>query len=675
MISQGSDFKQTDIRTLLSWVSEAQAAHSEWRAQSWNDYEFRDAHHWSEASYKKLLDKGIAPLTINRIFPVINLIHGHFIRNQQDIIAKGRTKDDSELAQVMSEAFAMVKDQNKGAELITSAFSDEIITGYGCLEVGKHYDPRCEPVQWTRHPWYSSWWDPYASPWDGKENCRYRFTAAWKNIEDIIQAFPQKQQEIIEKFGQLSSDYYVPDVDDVGTIIEDHHKYLSSNHWINSDRKRVRPVQMWYTVLCKSLFAVMPDSQVIDVDALKSPSDQMSAMQYATELIPACVKKTRVATFISDLLLQDIPSPYSHDEYPFVPFIGYLDRFNQPFGIPRQIKDQAMEVNKRRSMALSLISNRRVIIEEDAAKDINKVYSEANRQDGLIVLKKGRRGSFEIQEMSALATPQVDMMLQSEREIQEIAGANDEALSSGSALQSGVALDKKQQLSSTVTASLLHNAMLSQKRLGELTMAMVKDTWTGPKVLRVTDRLSGSEKFVEINKRVYDADLGGITIQNSISDGNFDIVVAAAPLTDTMREKNMELLFGAINKAPPEAIGPLLNLAFEISDLPNKDALLKQIRQATGVPDPHADLPNAEREMLKQQEQMQKEQQQQLQQQKDEEDRQLAHADTKSKITERLANADARRRDVERDDWEAGAKLGNEILKAQTVKPTEAKSE
>lgn len=655
-----------DIKVLLSWVSEAQAAHSEWRAQSWQDWEFRDGKHWSPQAFKKLQDKGINPLTINRIFPIVNLISGHFIKNQQDIVAKGRSSKDSEMGQVASEALAYVKDRNCGREMISAAFTDEITAGYGCIQVGKNSDPREEPVLWTPRPWHSCWWDPYASPWIHKESCRYFFTAGWKNLEDVQMVFPEKRKELEAQFQTLSSSYYVPDIYDPGTAIEDHYKYLSSGHWVNSDRKRIRPIEMWYTQITKGWFAIMEDSRVIDLDSLATPNEQFQVVKASRELVTANVKKMRVATFVSDLLLQDVPSPYAHDKYPFAPFVGYLDRFNCPFGIPRQIKEQSMEVNKRRSMALSLISNRRVIIEEDAAKDLNKVYDEANRQDGLIVLKKGKMGSFEIQEMASLAAPQIDLMNQSEREIQEIVGANDEALSRNSALQSGVALDKKNEMSASVTLSLLENASHSQRRLGELTMAMIQSEWNGPKVLRVTDRMSGAEKFVEVNQKVYDQERGAIVVKNNIVEAGFDIVIAAAPITDTMREKNMELLFSAINKAPAEAIGPLLNMAFEISDIPNKDALLKQIRAATGLPVLNDQMSTEEQDAEALQAKMARDEQAAQEADMQRREREMALLVNAAKAKKLEADADAATRGAERDDWDVGYKLGQGILEAQT---------
>lgn len=654
------------IKSLLAFVAESKSSQEGWRRQSWEDYEFRDGKHWDQMAFDKLVKKGINPLTINRIFPIVNLIQGHFIRNQQDIIAKGRTYADSELGQTMSEALAYVRDQNKGSEITAAAFNDEIIAGFGCIEVSKNPDPREEPVKWTRNPWYTITWDPYASPWFEKDSCRYVYKDPWKNLDDLIMLFPEKKRDLEDQFSRLTSTYYTPEIYDAADVIEDYHKYLSSNHWVNHDRRRVKPVEMWYTSITEGWFARMPDSRIIDLDTLESPSDQMQVIRYADELIKANVKKMRVATFISDLLLQDVPTPYKHDSYPFVPFVGYLDRFDCPFGIPRQIKEQSMEVNKRRSMALSLISNRRVTIEEDAAKDINKLYDEANRSDGFLVVKKGKLEAVKIQEMQALAAPQIDLMNQSEREIQEIAGANDDALSRDTRLQSGVALDKRQELSATVTASLVENAKYSQRRLGELTMAMVQSEWTGHKVLRVTDRMSGAEKFVAINERIYDQESGAITVRNDISEARFDIVVANAPITDTMREKNMELLFGAINKAPPEAVAPLLNMAFEISDIPNKTALLKQVRASMGMDAIDETLPQAEQDMIAVQNKMAIEQAKAADQELTKREREAKIEMEIAKAVKMKADAAATVRESERADWQAGAQLGQEILKAQT---------
>lgn len=587
---------KTDIKTLLSWVSEAQTAFQGWRADSWEDYEFRDGKQWSSADINKLKAKGVKALTINRIFPILNLINGHYLNNRQDVVAKGRTKQDNELGQVMSEGIHFVMSQNRGMQRAGAAFNDQITAGFGCLGVGFNDDPRKEKIKVSSLDWYSVWWDPYATPWMDKDDCRYVFTAEWADLNELTALFPEHKRAIMDQFQTLSSDTAHGEVNDEGLQIEEYKRYLSSAHWVDDERKRVRPVEMWYTQFVKRWFAVMPNGRVIDLDEITDTQQEYRLIQSAQEVVSAYVKKIRVATFLGTLLLQDVWSPYVHDEYPFVPYVGYLDRYGFPYGIPRQIKEQDMEVNKRRTMALSLISNRRVIIEKGAAENENTVYAEANRTDGYIVLKPGKKNAFEIQEMSQMAASQIELMAQSEREIQEISGANDESLGYSARVQSGVALDKRQQTTATITASLLENAKYSQKMLGERIAALIQDSWTDEKVMRITDRITGTEKFISINERIHSE--SGAVLKNDITQAIFDIEITARPATATVREKNSDLIFSAINKSPPEAIGPLLNLALEISDLPNKDLLLQQIRKATGVAPLNDDLPLEEREEL-----------------------------------------------------------------------------
>ena len=66
--------KQPDIHTLLAWVYEAQTAAYEWRAESWKDCEFYDGQQWDDVSKAAAEKAGIDIMTINRVFPTINLL-------------------------------------------------------------------------------------------------------------------------------------------------------------------------------------------------------------------------------------------------------------------------------------------------------------------------------------------------------------------------------------------------------------------------------------------------------------------------------------------------------------------------------------------------------------------------------------------------------------------------
>lgn len=682
--------KALPLKKLHGYIAEAESAHEHWRKESWIDSRFRDGQQWTQEEYQSMVEKGINPLTINRIFPVINMICGTYITNRHDIVAKGRTQQDAEISQTMSEALKFVMDQNGGFDLLYRAFENQVITGFGAMGVETNPDPRFEITKLRLYPWYSLWWDMYSSPWMNPDECRYVFYQDWKDLDAVMAMYPDKASELYEHYGELTSDSQAARAwegeVDIGTLIEEQIQYLSNgSRWADKQRKRIRPCEMWYTVPKQAMFAVMPNGYAYEVSNDISPQEQYQLIQQADRIVQTIIKKIRVAHIVGQLVLNDIPSPLPHDQYPFIPFIGYTDSYNMPFGVPRQIREQDMEVNKRRSMALSLISNRRVIMERNTAEDHNQVYEEVNAQDGLIILNDGKSNTFQIQELGQMAPQQMDVMIQTEREIQEISGANNESLgyqTSGS--QSNMALETKQKQSNVMTASMQLNLKRSQRMLGERVIAHIQRDWTAPKVLRVTDRVTGAETFTQINTPIRDPQSGQITIHNNLSQGRYDVIVTDAPLTDTIREKNLELIFSAIQKSPPEAIAPLLNLAFQLTDLPNKDQLLHQLRMALGVEPIDPLLTKAEAEQKAKERQQQLEQQQAAVAEQEQQTQALENQKIQAEIQKIMADIQAQAAEVNteqakvnldrqkesREAYAAGHKIAQDIAKQRGTTKT-----
>ena len=586
-----------DIPKLLSWVYEAQSSHQNWRSQSWEDCEMADGLQWSDDEIKKAKSKRIKPITINRTFPVLNYLHGYFLNNKVDTTAKGRTKEDTELGQVMTEGLKFVFDQNNGQHLLSRAFKQQITSGFGCLSVGFNSDPREEKIQIKPINWYSIWWDQYSTPWMDKNDCRYVFTQDWTDIENLIALFPEKRKELEDYYSILSTgstgnDYGIQSNDLIIDNIEDYKK--SNASWVDADRRRVNPVEIWYPILVNATYAIMPSGYAIELTDDLEIDEQFRLITQSTQIVQATVKKMRVTTILENLVLQDTMSPYSHDQFPFIPFVSYLDRFDFPYGIPRQIKEQDKEVNTRRSVGLALMNGRRVKMEKGAVEDPERTYYEANRFDGMIITKDGKLDKVQVDELTSLAPGQMNMLDHSEQEIQEISGATGDTLRSRAPSRSGEAFAEQKETTSVMIASVIDNARFSQKRLGELTQSLIQNTWTGRRVMRVTDSITQAEKFITINDKIETE--YGIEVRNDITQSTFDLKISDSPLTDTVREKNMELLFSAINSAEKEDIPILLNLAFELSDIPNKDVLLQPLRQRTGYDPADDQLTAIERE-------------------------------------------------------------------------------
>lgn len=670
--------KKIDPLTALGFVDEARMAARDWRAESWRDCEMYDGDQWDLESLNRAEDQGIDPLTINRIFPAVNLVIGSQALSRQNIIAKARTSKDGQMAEIMTEGIQFVMDQNQGQFHISDAFRDSVIPGIGWVQVGINPDPRKEAIQIVRRDWKEIWWDPFASPWVNPEECRYMFYQRWMDLEVLIGMFPEKEQDIQQAYDGLSAqdtDYIMPYADQADEI-EQYKRTLGSGSWVDPNRKRVRPVEMWYPLMVDCLFALMPNGQCIELKEEMPPQFQYELMSAATEVVKAKVRKMHTLTMLGSKILQDMPSPHGHDEYPFVPFVGYTDRFHFPYGVPRQIRGQNEEVNKRRSMALALLQKRRIIIEEGAAKDPQAVHDEMNAMDGTILLKEGGINKVKVVEGQMLAQGQAELMNSSEREIQQVAGTNDESMGYRSNVQSGKALENKQRQSTTVLAELFDNNRRSLNRIGVLTSAEIQDKWKNQKVLRITDKITNQERWVEVNQPIQ-TEAGAVEIKNDITQGRYDVIISDAPQTDTTREQSLNLIIEWVKQSPPEIIPQLMSFALELSNLPNKEALLMRLRPLLGQMPGEEDMsPEEVKESILAKmdaEKQASEHDQQIQEQLlklEMESKALGNERLKAEIAEKLSRAGKTDGDKKRDDYMAGHKVGRDLAKdAREVQP------
>jgi len=586
------------IKKFQTWVDEAQWAAREWRSESWRDAEMYDGGRaqWTDEDWEAAADAGIEPITVNMTFPTINLILGSQAVNKFDIISKARSTKDSEISQVMTEGVKFIMDQSDGEFLISHAFRDAIIPGIGYLSPCLNPDPRKERLQIRRFDWKELWTDPFAPPWITPDNCRFAFIQRYMDLSTLQSMFPGKSQEIENTYDDMAGDSKEGGAmfEDEADFIEKSIRQESGSGWAQSERKRVRPIEMWYPINEKAAFALFADGRCVEMDDKIPISEQYQLITASQEVVVAMVKKMRVCSFFGDLELQDVPTPYPHDQFPLVPFVGYVDRYNFPYGVPRQIRGQDTEVNKRRSMALAMLLKRRVMIESDAVdgKDaLQTVYEEANKLDGLVVVNPGALGQKKIQivEKAELAQGQILLEQEAKTEIQQVSGANATRLGYETKAESGVAKKADIAQSNVITAPLFDNLRRSMKALGDQSVANIQGFWTKEKVLRITDRMTGAEKFVEVNKQIQ-TETGVIELKNNITQGKYDTIISEAPQTDTVREQNMNLIIEWVKKSPPEIIPHLMTMAFEMSNIPNKEQTLAKLKPILGVNPEDEDL-------------------------------------------------------------------------------------
>ncbi|MDZ4241229.1 MAG: hypothetical protein U1D99_00230, partial [Candidatus Omnitrophota bacterium] len=155
-------------------------------------------------------------------------------------------------------------------------------------------------------------------------------------------------------------------------------------------------------------------------------------------------------------------------------------------------------------------------------------------------------------------------------ELQEVSGAVEEQMGQQTNARSGVAIEARQRQGATVNTEPFDNLRLSKRRMGELMLSMMRQHWTYEKVIRITDDKTGADKFVTFNKDG----------QNMIAQGRYDVIVSDHPETETTRNWMSRTLMDFASKMSPDIAMAVMEIAFEMSDVPNKDAVIRKLKEA-----------------------------------------------------------------------------------------------
>jgi hypothetical protein len=282
--------------------------------------------------------------------------------------------------------------------------------------------------------------------------------------------------------------------------------------------------------------------------------------------------------------LQDGESPYRHKRFSLVPIWGFKRKKDgTPYGIVRNLRDPQKDLNKRRSKALYLLSANRVIADDDAIKDTDQswddIVQEANRPDGLIKMNPKSQRGIEIQNETNLAKEHVALMEQDEKYIQSASGVTDEMMGRDTNAVSGKAIRARQEQGGIVTTAFFDNNRLAFKLSGEIILSMIEQLYTQEKKLRITGGENGKmPEFIEINK--LDPDTGEVI--GDITASQADFVISEQDYSATIREAMFESMTEIVKTMQPEASIQILDLVFELSDLPGKEKFVDRLRALTG---------------------------------------------------------------------------------------------
>lgn len=553
------------VARIQRWRDESEPLHSVYSKNLEEDFQFYEGDQWDPEDAKKLKEEGRPALSFNRIKPQIDLASGIQEEQKVDIKVIGRTKDDTPVADGLSQLIKYVCDKNDLDMRQGDFFFEGAICGRGWLSVDQSFED-----DWIFGETVIRVVDPKEiripkSRERDLSDCDWILRIKTFSREKVRQLWPDLEEKLGVAFQVLDAD---------GGAASDYGKASSAKHVASGELARADSIEVieaqWKEWRPKKFLL---DKMTGDV---KEVVDQVAAAEVLTipsmKIITKRIPEVHFAKICAGILLESGPHPHEDSFYSLIPFFAYRGR-KQDYGIVKNLKDPQREANKRRSQILHVINtsaNAGWITDDEG---LAEQLEEKSSTPGFVAIEKP--GS----KHERVGPPPMPVgILRMEEEAKEdmkaISGINADLLGMREATQSGIAIDLRMRQGLTIIARVFSNYKFALKLLTKLVISRIRQYMPVQEIARIL----GPEVMPDVIERIKSKDVL-----------KYDIVIAQSPSTPSIRISNFMMMM-ELKKAGIPIPDDLL---IEISDLPQKEKIIERIQQMEGTPPPGAARPFA----------------------------------------------------------------------------------
>ena len=583
---------------LMTWFQQEMRRQACNRYQMALDEDYYDSEQWTAQEKAVLRSRGQAPVVYNETKSTIDWLIGTERRTRTDFMvhARDESKEAEDDAKIKTKLLKYINDVNNTVFERSAVADDTFKAGLGWLEIGISEDPDDEPIFHRFQSWRGMIYDSLGERRD-TQDWRYMFRFRMVDLDLAIAYFPDKEQQLrasaVSSDSQSNLEWWnnaLADDIGAGTPMPGKYTMYDSDAWANNRRERVLLIEAWY----------------------KEATNEKTGMGPAA--IDRVRMKMRVAIMTEKDMIVDIESPYKHGRFPFVPNWCYRrKRDGAPYGVARPIRGPQDSLNKRMSKVQHILSQSQVVAENDAFDDDIMTAEEAREEfsapDGMVLLARGGLQKVKFDRQNDVAESHVRLMDTDTAIIRNAAGVTNENLGRDTGATSGIAVQKKSEQGSVLTAEIFDNLLMARQLEGEITLSLIEQYYNQPKVFSITGERSKRE-YVRINER----DPVSGHILNDVTARRANFIIGEQNWKQALQQAAAESMMDLLQQlAPtsPEVVTSLLDVAVELFDLPNKTLVLQRIRAVTGMTDPN-ETPTPEEDAQRQENQRKKDQADQL---------------------------------------------------------------
>lgn len=581
-----------DIRKQPTWRTEADRAAG-----------FYDGNQLTRDEVEEYARRGIAPVVINQVKPLINSVLGLEAKTRADWRVAADSDEEQDMAEALSAKLFEAERETQADHACSEAFASQIKAGIGWVGILRGADPFGYPYRVEAIDRNEIYWDWAARKAD-LSDARYVLRERWYPVDTVAAYFPEHAElirtagtgwtpdslELAQRDDRLARAYDT----ECGS------GWLDSD-WRDADSRMVCLREVWYRVPVKAKVIRLPDGRTVEYDK-KNPAHALAVAEGFADEREAVITKLRVSLWVGPHKLQD--EDCGRMPLPYIPFWGYReDRTRVPYGIIRDLIPLQQEINARRSKLQWLLAAKRIVADSDALdpsyNDFSDLAAEAARPDAVVVTNPNRRNANAISFDTDLnlASQQFSVMHDAGDMMQRVAGIYNSMLGATDGAKSGTAIQGLVEQGNTMQAEITDNYRFARQLVGQRLLELVMQDLTDETEVLVGEE--GRKRPVTLNRPVIDAMTGIEYREHDVSRALVKVALNDVPSTPAYRAQAMTMLSEVLKGLPPQLQAVLVPYYLESTELAKRQEMADVARKVLGLND-EGQPPDPEKEQMAQ---------------------------------------------------------------------------
>ena len=583
-----------------------------WRVNADHEADYADGNQLSTELLQRQKALGIPPAKENIIGPAIAAVCGYEAKTRTDWrVTPDGDPQGQDVADALNFRLNKAERHSRADRALSQAFRAMATVGLGWVEVTRAANSRGFPYRCRYVHRNEIWWDMKATEPD-LSDARWLFRRRWVDRGQAAMMF-KKHAWLIEKSvdnwiadesgehlegGQSTGLVAAANAERAWTVQED--------HWYNEENRQVCLTEVWYRRWVEVTMLKMKNGRVVEFD--KANELHQAAVQSGRgRLVAEMVSKVRQGYWMGPHMLEDRPSPYTHDHFPYVAVFGYReDMTGIPFGLVRDMLFPQDNLNSSISKLRWGMSATRVERTKGAVAMPDDLFRRMiARPDADVVLDAeamARPGArFDVKRDFQLNDQQFQLMDNSRRSLERVSGIGPSFTGQAGTATSGLQEQTQLEQSQVALADLMDAFKDARTMVGELLMAMIiEDMGKEEQVVVIEGDTINPTRTVVLNKPETDPLTGIPYLSNDVSRMRLTVALEDVPSSSGFRAQQLNALGEAVKSAPPEIQQVIMPFMVDLMDLPRKKQVVEAIRAASqGQTDPEQLRKQIEQELMR----------------------------------------------------------------------------